>query len=269
MALLGSILLEAVQQPENWWELRWVILSLLALAGVVAGIINSIAGGGSFLTLPLLSFMGLGPGMASGTIRVGVVAQNLAIVATFRRKGVNIPLRDFALALPMCIGALGGSFLATRLDDAILQPVFGVIFVLWALVLLLRPGQFKADDSEPRAPGVTAWGASLAIGVYGGFMQAGVGFPLLAMFVGHLHNSPVRSNAIKASLVLAYTVIALGMFAYAGKVAWTEAFVLAAGTMTGGFIGTRLQLKHGSGMVRWFVLIMVAISGCIMLYRGL
>lgn len=254
---------------QAWWEAREVMLPLLGLAGLVAGIVNAIAGGGSFLTLPLLQAMGLGPGLASGTIRVGILAQNASIVATFRAKGVKVSGKEFMLALPMCVGALGGAALATRLDDAVLRPIFGAVFVLWAVVLLVKPGQFSEDHAEPREPGWVAWTASAVIGVYGGFMQAGVGFPLLALFVGHLHHTPVRANAIKAAMVMTYTVIALVVFAAEGKVAWVEAFVLAAGTTTGGYFGTRLQLKHGAGMVRWFVLIMVSFSGVMMIYRAL
>jgi uncharacterized membrane protein YfcA len=269
MAILGAALLDLAQQePSAWWEVPWVALTLLAIAGVAAGIINAIAGGGSFLTLPLLQLLGLGPGMASGTIRVGVVAQNLAVLGTFRGEGVRVAPRDLGLAVPMCIGALGGSYLATRLDDAVLQPIFGVVFVAWAVLLVVRPGKFSADRSKSREPGALAWAASFGIGIYGGFMQAGVGFPLLAMLVGHLHHTPVRANAIKAALVLAYTLLALGVFAMAGKVAWVEALVLAAGTMCGGWIGTRLQLEHGAALVRWFVLIMVAISGVVMIVRA-
>lgn len=220
------------------------------------------------MTLPLLQLMGLGPGLASGTIRVGILAQNASILTTFRRQGVAVKWADFVLVVPMCVGAAGGSALATRLDDGVLKPIFGAVFVLWAIILLVRPGQFSRDQSEPKQPGVGAWIASLLIGVYGGFMQAGVGFPLLALLVGHLHHTPVRANAIKSAFVLTYTIIALAIFATEGKVAWTEAFVLAGGTTVGGWVGTRLQLQHGAGLVRWFVMIMVAVSGAVMIYRA-
>lgn len=244
-------------------------LALLAAAGLAAGVINSIAGGGSFLTLPVLTALGLPPSLANGTMRVGIIPQNLAIVGTFMRQGVRVPKSVWVLVLPMCLGAGGGSYLATQIDDAVLQPLFGAIFVLWAVILIVKPGSFAANDDEPRDAVPLTWLFAALIGVYGGFMQAGVGFPLLAMLVGHMRFDPVRANAAKAALVLSYTVVALAVFATAGKVAWAEAGILTLGTMTGGWLGTRVQLKAGAGMVRWFVVAMVVISGGVMLWRSL
>lgn len=248
---------------------RSVGLVILGIAAVAAGIINAIAGGGSFLILPILTALGLPPGVANGTLRVGVLPQCAAIVATFWRQGVTVPPVTWMLAIPMCVGALGGSTAAAHLDDALLEPIFGVVFLAWALWLALRPSKFLSPGPEPRKPGIGAVLASLAIGVYGGFMQAGVGFPLLALWIGHLHYDAVRANAIKAASSFAFTLVSLLVFASAGKIVWLEAMVLTAGSVVGGWMGARLQVKAGPGIVRWGVMIMVAVSGIFMLIRSL
>lgn len=263
-------MIEALATPESlsaFGDPR-LGLAVLALAGIAAGIINSFAGGGSFLTLPILTALGLPPSIANGTIRVGILSQNFAIVSTFWRGGIRPSLNTWLLALPMIVGASVGAWGATKLDDGVLLPLFGGVFVAWAVLLIVKPTSFAPHDEEVRAPNALTWVLAVVIGMYGGFMQAGVGFPLLAMLVGHLRMDPVAANALKALLVMSYTVIALVIFAGAGKVMWTAALVLAAATLIGGWWGTRLQLKYGGGMVRWVVLVMVLVSGCLMIYRA-
>lgn len=245
----------------------WVGFVVLALAGAVASVVNSIAGGGSLLTLPLLVALGLPPGLANGTNRVGVLMQGLASVATFHRRG----FRDYRLVarllLPMMVGAAAGTALATRLPDDLLRVVFGVMLAGWAVLLVVRPGRFLNAPAEPRAPGLPALGLSVLIGAYGGFLQAGVGFPLLALLVLYLGHSAVQANAVKVALTLGFTLVSLPMFALAGQVAWREGLVLATGSMVGGWLGTRLQIRGGANLVRWVVVIAVAASGVAML-RG-
>jgi len=240
-------------------------LAILAAAGLLAGIINALAGGGSFLILPLLIGLGLPPTVANGTSRIGVVVQCLSSAWTFHRKGV----RDYGitarLAIPITIGALAGAVLATHFDDALLRPVIGVVLVLWGIVLGFRPGRFLTPPEEPSRPSWRSDLAGLVIGLYGGFLQAGVGFPLLALLIPALGYHAVVANAIKARLVLIYSLLALPIFAIAGDIAWREGLILGAGTMTGGWLGAHLQLKAGAGIVRWAVLVMVLIGGVALL----
>ncbi len=242
-------------------------LGLLALAAAIAGVINTMAGGGSLLVLPVLIALGLPPSMANGTIRVGVVVQNLAAAITFYRRGFRAHGLALRLVLPMVAGAAVGTWLATRLPDDSLRVVFGIMLAAWAVVLVLRPGRFVRAPDQPRAPGPLTWLFAALIGLYGGFLQAGVGFPMLALLVLYLGHQAVEANAVKVLLILAYTTVSLPMFAIAGQVAWREGLALAAGAMLGGWLGTRLQIKAGAGLVRWVVVVAVAVSGVAML-RG-
>lgn len=246
-------------------EAAWVGLVALAIAGVLAGVINAMAGGGSFLTIPVLLATGLPVGTTNGTIRVGVLLQNVTASLTFYRQGVRELGPALRYAAPVGMGALAGSLLATHLDDAILRPAFGVAFVLWAVVLLVQPRSFTHPPEQPRKPGALAYLIALLIGVYGGFLQAGVGFPLIAFLVLYLGFDPVRANAIKMLLVAIYTLVALPVFVVAGQVAWLEGSVLALGTMLGAWLGAHWQMKAGAGIVRWFVMVAVAVAGVSMI----
>ena len=105
----------------------WVGLLVLGLAGAVAGVINTIAGGGSLLALPVLVALGLPPGVANGTMRVGVAVQNVTSALTFHSRGVRQYGLVLRLVLPMVLGAAVGTVLATRLPDDALRVVFGAM----------------------------------------------------------------------------------------------------------------------------------------------
>ncbi len=237
----------------------------LALAGLLAGVANTLAGGGSFIVVPILIGLGLSPGMANGTSRLGVLAHGLAATTTFARAGAVPTGLVLRVAPAMCVGALLGAWLATRLDDGLLRPLFGGVLVFWACLLVVRPGRFITPPEQPRAPGVLGQGLSLLIGIYGGFLQAGVGFPLMALFVSVLGHATLPANAAKIAVVLIYTVMAMGVFMAAGQVAWREGAVLAAGMVLGGVLGARLHLRAGASVVRWAMVVMVAVSGAALL----
>ncbi len=246
---------------------EWAGLVVLALVGVVASVINTMAGGGGLLVLPVLMWLGLSAGDANGTMRVGVIVQNTSSLTAFARRG-HLDVGATVRLLPsMMIGSVVGTLLATRLADALLRPIFGATLVVWAIALVVRPGRFLATPTEPQSPGIGSHLAGVAIGVYGGFLQAGVGFPLLALLVSVLGHPPVRANAIKVALVLGVTLVALPLFAAAGQVQWREGLALAAGSLVGGWIGAAWQVHAGANVVRAFVIVAVAVSGVMMVVR--
>jgi uncharacterized protein len=237
----------------------------LVLAGLLAGIANTLAGGGSFVVLPILIGLGLAPGVANATSRLGVLAHGSAATLTFMRARALPGGLVLRVAPAMCVGALGGAWLATRLDDALLRPLFGAILVVWAVALVVRPGRFLQPPPQPLQPGPLAHAVALVIGVYGGFLQAGVGFPLMALFVSMLGHPSLQANAAKVAVVFIYTLLAMAVFAAAGQVAWREGAILALGMIGGGVVGASLQLRVGAGLVRWAMVVMVAISGAALL----
>lgn len=243
-----------------------VLLQMLLLVAVatIAAVINTMAGGGGLLVLPALVAIGLSPGAANGTMRVGVIAQNLSAVVAFRRHDVGDTSIVWRLLPTMIVGSLGGAALATTLDDALLRPIFGVVLVVWAVALVVRPGRFLQVPQQPRTAGWIAHVASLAIGIYGGFLQAGVGFPLMALLITYLGHSAVRGNAIKVALVLGFTLVSLPLFVNAGQVYWREGVALAIGGFIGGWLGAVWQVRKGAELVRWFVVVAVLVSGVMM-----
>jgi uncharacterized membrane protein YfcA len=245
---------------------------LLFGAGGLAGTINVLAGGGSFLTLPLLIFLGLPATVANGTNRIAILVQNVGAVWSFNRHGVMDWGWIRRAALPALAGAGLGTWAAIHIGDASFQRVLASLMAVFAIVILLDPlrnrlrrippGEDTADRSSPNETpplrGLAFSAAFFAVGVYGGFVQAGVGFFILtlAMLAGL---DLVKGNALKVLVVLVFTPLALVIFASAGKVDWGMGAALAAGNLIGGLIGTHLTVWKGHAWVKKVVVVMILV----------
>lgn len=238
----------------------WVDAVLL-LGGLACGVINVVAGGGSFLTLPLLIFLGLPAATANGTNRLGIVAQNLSAVASFHRSRVLDWTLALWLSLPACLGSYLGAVLSLELDEATFRRVLAVLMVVLTLgSLVWRPGgSGEAGPLSPRARWAMGLGFFLA-GIYGGFVQAGVGFLILAV-TSLAGLDLVRGNALKVSTLLFSTLVSLIPFLLADRLEWRTGLVLSAGTLAGGYLGARLTVLKGQRWVQRFVgLAVVAVA---------
>lgn len=235
---------------------------LLFAAGVAAGILNVVAGGGSFLTLPILMFMGLPAGVANGTNRVGILLQNVGAVWSFRRDRV-LDWRALGwAAAPSLPGALVGTWLALNVSDQAFKRILAVLIVTLCLWTLWRDRIDGAVETTSTPVLDRGWMvlAFFAIGVYGGFVQAGVGFLILAVLSASGFDL-VRGNAIKVLTVLCFTILALVGFAANGRVDWWLGLILGFGTFLGGTLGARLTVIKGHRWVRVVVTVtMVAFA---------
>lgn len=230
---------------------------LLFGVGIVAGIINVLAGGGSFLTLPILIFLGLPAAVANGTNRVGVVVQNVASGWAFHRAGVLDWHWALRVSVPALVGSALGAWLALRIPDEAFRRLLAVVMVVITFSTLLAPE--PRPDATRREAGT--WWVLLgffAIGIYGGFLQAGVGFLVLAV-TSWARLDLVRANAIKMITILLLTLLALLIFAAAGTVIWPMGAALAAGNAIGGLIGVRIALRQGHRWIRGFLAVMIVV----------
>jgi uncharacterized protein len=238
-------------------------LSALLLFGVgtVAGVLNVIAGGGSFLTVPLLIFLGLPATVANGTNRLAIITQNVGASWSFHRRGLI--LREWILlAAPTAvIGALLGTFAAVRIGDAAFQRVFALMMVGITAWTLWHPLPKRGDAAGEAPGGARRWAFAAAffvVGLYGGLIQAGVGFLVLALTTaGGL--DLIRGNAMKVTLLLVFTPVSLLVFAASGKVDWPMAVVLASGNYVGGLVGVHVQVLKGHAWVRNVVTVTIVL----------
>lgn len=242
-------------------------VALLFGAGLVAGTVNVLAGGGSFLTLPVLIFVGLPPGVANATNRVGVLLQNVGAVWGFHRHRV-LPWRGALWAsLPAMAGAVVGTWGALKIGDDAFRQVLAFLMVavtLWSL--WKSPKDAPGADAGRVRPWVLAAGF-FGVGVYGGFVQAGVGFFILAATTA-AGLDLVRGNAVKVLAVLALTAVSLAIFVWQGRVEWLPGLALAAGNTLGGLVGVRLAVRKGHAWLRRVVTACIIVFAVKLLLHG-
>ena len=220
---------------------------LVAGAGVVAGVVNAMAGGGSLLTVGLLNvFVGLPGLVANGTNRFGVLVQNASSVVSYRKEGVRGFRRAIAVIFPVTIGSLIGSLLVSSITDETFERIFGILMVPLLFVSLRPP---KSSGSQINWHPALTTVIFFAIGLYGGAFQAGVGL-LIVVALSKAGLDLVNANAVKVVVIFILTAIALPVFIVRGQVDWGFAVVLAVGFAIGGWIGARIAVRGGEKIIR-------------------
>ena len=235
-----------------------VELVILAAAGVVSGTLNVVAGGGSFLILPLLLFFGLPSAMANGTNRVGVIAQNLGGLTGFHRHGAIDWRWSLTASVPAIAGAALGVWAALAIPDFAFRRVLSVAMVVITMWSLFNRRQDATPRPRMRPAHPLVMGGFFIVGLYGGFIQAGVGFLVLAITTA-AGMDLVRGNAVKLLSVLLLTVLSLAVFASAGEVDWPRGIALGAGNLIGSQIGVRLAVSRGHSWLQRVVTITVIV----------
>ena len=248
------------------------LVLLLVPIGVVAGYLNVMAGGGSLLTVPALIFLGVPGHVANGTNRIAILAQNISAVTSFRHHG----LHDFKLGLSLAAcaipGAIFGAWLGVQLQGIGFNRFLAAVMVGVMVVMALSErskaktsARGNAIASQPITRQRLIWGHVLMVGagVYGGIIQIGVGFLLIAILHSVMRIDLVRVNMYKVFIVLCYTVAALAVFASQLELAWVAGFFLAIGNSIGGWLGAKWSISQGERVIRWVlntVLVMVIVK---------
>jgi uncharacterized membrane protein YfcA len=241
--------------------MEWYLVLALIGTGLAAGFINTTAGGGSMLTLPLLMFLGLPANVANGTNRVAILLQNVIGVRTFHQKKILNYSVDYKLAIPAIVGSVIGALFAVEIDVQLLKKIIAGLMVLMLLIVVLKPDVWVKEQAGEVNAKPTTWQYVIFffIGLYGGFIQMGVGFFLLAgLVLGGGHNL-VKANAVKVFIVLIYTVFSLGIFMFHGQVDWLAGLVLAAGNMVGAWLGVHFSVKGGAKYIRYVLMLALVI----------
>ena len=237
--------------------------------GMFAGFLNTVAFGGSLLTLPTLVYVipfaidiqTLPAGtdetnIANGTNRVAIICQNFSAIMGFRRKGVSNFRHAISLTIPAVIGASIGAYIATLTPYTVFKPVLAGVMITMLMLTLFNPTEWLQSKINPSGAQhqVIASVALFFVGIYGGFIQAGVGLLVIATLRILDGGDLVITNAHKVFIIFFYTIIALTIFVIKGHVYWILGFTLAAGNATGAWIGSHLAVKMGD---KWIKVVLV------------
>ena len=238
---------------------EWLKYLILAAIGVVAGTLNVLAGGGSFLTMPALMFAGVPPVAANATNRVAIFLQSIVAVWGFHRHGIVDWRYVPWAAIPATCGAALGAWAAVAIDPNVFRHVLAYLMIgvtLWTLWDPLKKRKPTEGEERPDPRTLPLAAGFFVVGIYGGFIQAGVGFLILAATT-MAGLDLVRGTAVKVLSILFYTGLALGYFIWQGQVNWTLGLVLAVGNVIGSVIGVKLTVLKGHKLVRTVVTVAV------------
>jgi len=234
---------------------------LLVVVGFFAGVINTLAGGGSLFTLPVLIFLGLPPAIANGTNRIAIVIQSLGGVLGYKSKGVQTFSFPIYLGISASIGAVIGAQIAIHLDGSIFNRILAIIMLIVGLLILIRRKSLSLDMPERLSGKYLVYGilGFFVIGIYGGFINAGIGIVIM-LFLNRINRlSLVKTNATKVMVVMIYSSVALALFAYNGAVDWKIGILMATGTLFGAWWASRWSVKKGDRVIRIAMLVTIFI----------
>lgn len=243
------------------YEFSWLMALLLVSTGIIAGFINILAAGGSFLTIPALMLFGIPADIANATNRVGVLLQSVEGIRGFSKKGILDWTAVIPILVPTLAGSLAGSLLASYLAAEILEPVILATLVSMATLMVLKPSFVTPPPGTvPLSPWQTPVGFAgmFFAGVYGGFIQAGVGFVLIAALCGALRYDLKRANALKIAATLVFTCVSLVVFIARDQILWVPGLLLAVGSVIGARLAVRFTVSVKQEILRRFLLLVVA-----------
>jgi len=240
-------------------EFNFFHVLLLFVTGIAAGFLNTVAFGGSLLALPVLIFLGLPTAVANGTNRIAIFCQNFSAIVGFRRKGVSDFGYSILLAIPAVIGAAIGATIAVDIRDAVFNLILAAVMITMLVLTLINPTERLKDrmESNDTRSKIISMVVFFFIGIYGGFIQAGVGLLVITALRLLTGIDLVRTNAMKVFVIFFYTVVALGIFIIKDKVNWYLGPTLAIGNACGAGLGSDWAVEKGDKWIK--VVLIVAV----------
>jgi uncharacterized membrane protein YfcA len=232
------------------------VIALLALSAFVAGLVDAIAGGGGIITLPALLACGLGPHAALATNKGQAVFGSCTSLATFARHGQVDGARARLSLVAALVGSIAGARLVLVLSPTLLRPVVLVLLVAAAVAALARrPAELARPSWVERAPRSVALCLALGIGAYDGFFGPGTGTFLLLAYAYLFGDDLVRASGNAKVANFASNLGSFLLFAAAGAIRWEIAIPMGLAQAAGAFVGTRLTIRRGAGLVRWVAVV--------------
>jgi uncharacterized membrane protein YfcA len=235
---------------------------LFAAGGITAGIINTLAGNGTAITLPILVFLGLDAQTANGTNRVGVIMQGVVSFSSLKASQ-NYALRKyFPLIVPCLLTAAAGAYTATVIDPKLFGKILAVVMLLMLFLVVRKPEKWLKD------PPLTVWDfktkiklflAFCCMGFYGGFIQAGMGIFMLVSLVLLGNISLKEANSVKAFIIVLINIPAIAIFIWQEQVHWLFGFLMGMGQSLGAWLTVKFLLnKAQAGLwVRLVLIVMI------------
>ena len=241
-------------------ELAFNDIIILLFCGIIAGFINTVAGGGSLLTLPILIFMGLPSNIANGTNRVAIFMQNIFSISGYKSRGISDFKYSSWLSVSALIGSIIGAKIAININEDMFNKILSVVIIIVVLTIIYNKKTFNINSEnisiEKKIISVIIF---FFIGIYGGFIHAGVGFLILSILSNYNGIQLSKANSIKVFVVFVYTFFALIVFIMENKINWILGINLGIGNSIGGWIASRWSYNKSDKIIKIFIIISSAI----------
>lgn len=242
-------------------DVEWNVMVLLLISGVVVGIINTLGGGGSVITMALFMAMGIPVAVANGTNRIAVVMQNLSATIAFMRKKMLDLKSSVLLGLPTILGTIAGSLFALDVSDKTFKICLSLVLAIILIYLIL-----DRDNAAPKQEGhklrIRWWHYPIFffVGFYGGYIYIGLGFLILAVTIWTMRLDIVTANVLKGCVIFISTPFALAVFMYNGQVDYVAGLVHGVGNIVGALLASHWAVSWGVKFVKWFTLFIIVVS---------
>ncbi|MDR0368300.1 MAG: sulfite exporter TauE/SafE family protein [Bacteroidales bacterium] len=238
------------------------LVIIFIVSGIVVGFINTLAGGGTLISMSLFLMLGLPPAVANGTNRIAVVLQNLVSVLNFRQEKLLNLRKSVCCTVPVALGSLLGSNLSIIINEKAFTVFFVIIMSIMLLLMFIKPNKWLIGnpDRMQKPISVLQWILYFLIGIYAGFIHIGMGYFLLAVLVLMNGYDLRHANAVKSFIVLFYTPVSLIAFMYHGFVNYEYGLTHAVGNMIGAYIASKWAINWGTNFIRWVVAVFCIVS---------
>lgn len=233
-------------------------IPLVILTGFVAAFLNTVGGGGSLFTVPILTFFGLPITSANATNRVALLVQNAFAVGGFRSKNVALPWPySLYLGISTLGGGIIGSLMASRVNDEVFGRIFAVVMIVSVFLIIFNPKKSIGEEKLTVKRQIIGAICFFFLGIYGGFVQAGIGFLVLAVLNLVNNLNLVTSNYVKVFSAIVYTSASVIVFAAEGKIDWATGGILAVGMAWGGWFASRWSVDKGEVWIKRVMIVSI------------
>lgn len=242
--------------------MNWPEITALIVSGVFVGFINTLAGGGTIISLTVFLILGLPIDIANGTNRISVILQNMTSTQAFHQKKMMSWRKGLILAIPAVFGSVIGAQLAVDIDRETFEKAIAIVMLLMIFFMFYKPSQLLYGRADLLKRKIN-WKILLIfflIGIYGGMFQVGVGYFLLGALVFGVGFDLVKANAIKVLIVLIYTIFALAVFVFNDAVNWKFGLIHAIGNVIGAYIASHIAVQKGAAFVKWVIVVVIILT---------
>lgn len=237
-------------------------LILIFLTGIASSFINIMAGGGSILNLGAMVLLGVEPAVANGTNRVGLLVQNISGIRSYLKNGKNHIKKGIKISMIVLPGALIGAYIAINISGEIFKKMMSIAILIVVLSLFLpKKARIKKLKND-----FIFYILMFLIGIYGGFIQAGVGFLIMATFKHLKDMSLVEINFYKIMIILVYNIPIILMFGVTNNINLIYALALSLGNFIGANLSVKFSLAKGEKGVKIAVGVAVLLMGIKLFY---